>query len=50
MTNELSRVIRIIDYGQGNLGSIRNMLSRIGAQSEVSSDPDAFNPAGGRRI
>ena len=30
--------IRIVDYGQGNLGSIRNMLSRIGADSEVTSD------------
>lgn len=32
------RDIVIVDYGQGNLGSIRNMLSRIGAHSEVSGD------------
>ena len=45
MTTEGARVIRIVDYGQGNLGSIRNMLTRIGAQSEVSSDPDEIERA-----
>lgn len=45
MTPESTPVIRIVDYGQGNLGSIRNMLSRIGAQSEVSSDPDEISRA-----
>jgi glutamine amidotransferase len=32
-------VVVIVDYGMGNLGSIRNMLKRIGAESVVSSSP-----------
>lgn len=32
-------MITIVDYGTGNLGSIRNMLKKIGADSLVSSDP-----------
>ncbi len=28
----------IIDYGQGNLGSIQNMLARLGYQSIISND------------
>ena len=32
-------MIVIIDYGMGNLGSIHNMLNRIGAPSEITSDP-----------
>jgi imidazole glycerol-phosphate synthase subunit HisH len=32
-------MITIVDYGMGNLGSIRNMLTKIGAASEISSDP-----------
>jgi glutamine amidotransferase len=31
--------IVIIDYGLGNLGSMANMLKKIGAQAVVSSDP-----------
>jgi glutamine amidotransferase len=31
-------VIAIIDYGMGNLGSIRNMLRRIGVASKVTGD------------
>lgn len=30
----------IVDYGMGNLGSILNMLKRIGADALVSSDPE----------
>ena len=30
--------IVIIDYGLGNLGSIRNMLKKIGAEGTISSD------------
>lgn len=29
----------IIDYGQGNLGSIQNMLARLGYPSTISSNP-----------
>ena len=32
-------MITIVDYGMGNLGSICNMLKRIGAAAEVTADP-----------
>jgi len=32
-------MITIIDYGMGNLGSIYNMLKRIGAASVITEDP-----------
>lgn len=31
-------MITIIDYGVGNLGSIRNMLKKIGATSQITND------------
>lgn len=31
-------MITIIDYGMGNLGSIRNMLKKIDVESEITSD------------
>ena len=33
-------MIAIVDYGMGNLGSIRNMLRRIGVRSTISGDAD----------
>lgn len=33
-------MIVIIDYGVGNLGSVRNMFKRIGVDALVSSDPN----------
>ena len=33
-------MITIIDYGMGNLGSIRNMLRRAGVPSTITGDPD----------
>ena len=30
----------IVDYGMGNLGSIRNMLKKAGVAAEVSGDPE----------
>ncbi len=33
-------MIVIVDYGMGNLESIRNMLRRIGARAEVTGDPE----------
>lgn len=33
-------MIAIVDYGMGNLGSIRNMLRRVGARTVVTGDPD----------
>lgn len=38
-------MIAIIDYGLGNLGSIKNMLKRIGASAEIISDPSKINDA-----
>lgn len=38
-------MIVIIDYGMGNLGSIVNMLKKIGARAEVSSDARAIERA-----
>lgn len=37
--------ITIIDYGVGNLGSIQNMLKKIGAQSEIATDVNAIERA-----
>jgi glutamine amidotransferase len=38
-------VIAIIDYGMGNLGSISNMLKKIGATSIITSDHQEINQA-----
>jgi imidazole glycerol-phosphate synthase subunit HisH len=38
-------MIAIVDYGMGNLGSIRNMLLRIGTESIVTSNPVALAAA-----
>jgi glutamine amidotransferase len=32
--------VTIVDYGVGNLGSIPNMLKRVGAAAEITSSPD----------
>lgn len=37
--------ITIIDYGVGNLGSIQNMLKKLGAQSEIATDVSAIERA-----
>jgi glutamine amidotransferase len=38
-------MVVIIDYGLGNLGSIKNMLNKIGIQSEISNDLEKINNA-----
>lgn len=38
-------MIAIVDYGMGNLGSIRNMLSRLGGASVITSDPAVIRAA-----
>jgi glutamine amidotransferase len=38
-------MIVIVDYGLGNLGSIRNMLKRIGVPSEITSDTEKIDSA-----
>ncbi len=37
--------ITIVDYGVGNLGSIQNMLKKLGAQSEIASDAATIDRA-----
>lgn len=34
-------MITIVDYGMGNVGSIQNMLRRLGVESAIASDPSA---------
>lgn len=38
-------MITIIDYGMGNLGSIRNMIKKVGYQYEITSDPEVIENA-----
>jgi len=38
-------MISIIDYGMGNLGSIQNMLNKLGFESKLESDPDHLKDA-----
>jgi glutamine amidotransferase len=38
-------VIVIVDYGVGNLGSLRNMLKKIGREATVSQDPQVVGQA-----
>jgi glutamine amidotransferase len=38
-------MITIVNYGLGNLGSISNMLKKIGVKSIISSDPDTVRKA-----
>jgi glutamine amidotransferase len=38
-------MITIVDYGMGNLGSIRNMLRKIGAEACISADPECVREA-----
>src|SRR5688572_19594851 len=33
-------MLAVIDYGVGNLGSIANMLKKLGVAHEVTSDPE----------
>jgi len=40
-----SEVIAIVNYGMGNLASINNMLKKIGAKSEITSDPARIRSA-----
>ena len=38
-------MIAIIDHGMGNLGSVQNMLRKIGADGERTADPDEIRRA-----
>ena len=39
-------MIAIVDYGVGNLASVRNALAAVGARAELVRDPDALSAAG----
>ena len=45
MTNHTSANVCIVDYGQGNVGSIINMLARIGVEGFISNDPEKIESA-----
>ena len=38
-------MIAIIDYGMGNLHSVYNALQAIGAQAEITCDPEQLKQA-----
>jgi len=38
-------MIVIVDYGMGNVGSIKNMLHRVGAASVIAAEPEAIRSA-----
>ncbi|MCJ7529980.1 MAG: imidazole glycerol phosphate synthase subunit HisH [Anaerolineales bacterium] len=38
-------MIVVIDYGMGNLGSVANMLKKVGAKAVISSDPAIIEKA-----
>lgn len=40
-------MIAIVDYGLGNLASVRNALARVGANAEIVRDPARLPHAGG---
>ncbi len=40
-------MIALIDYGMGNLGSVSNALSYLGARYQVTSDPEVIGAAEG---
>ena len=33
--------VTIVDYGVGNLGSLRNALAKVGRTADITGDPDA---------
>jgi glutamine amidotransferase len=39
--------IAVLDYGMGNLRSVEKALQRIGAEVEITSDPETASAAGG---
>lgn len=38
-------MITVVDYGMGNLGSIKNMFKRLGVQVAIASDPNDIKHA-----
>jgi glutamine amidotransferase len=46
LSNKPTEVV-VVDYGMGNIGSIRNMLRHIGVHSRVASSPHELPDTGG---
>src|SRR5215470_17380058 len=40
-----TRMIAVIDYGRGNLGSVENALGRLGMRAVVTEDPHVIEDA-----
>lgn len=40
MTTSNKALVLIADYGMGNLGSLANIIKRVGGNAEICSDPD----------
>lgn len=38
-------MIVVVDYGMGNIGSIANMLRKVGAEAQISSEPGVIGKA-----
>jgi glutamine amidotransferase len=38
-------MIVVVDYGMGNIGSIANMLRKVGAEARISADPEVIDAA-----
>ena len=38
-------MVTIVDYGMGNLASIKNMLKKIGTGAEITSDSEVLKKA-----
>ncbi len=38
-------MIAIVDYGAGNISSVKKALEHLGASAEVTSDPGAISAA-----
>ena len=45
MDRTISSMLIIVDYGMGNLNSIKNMIKKIGGSAEISSDRAAIKDA-----
>lgn len=45
MTASGGRAVVIADYGVGNLGSLANIIKKVGGKSEICSDPDRIGAA-----
>lgn len=47
MMPDKNKLILVLDYGMGNVGSILNMLRHIGANADVATEPEHLDDARG---